>query len=80
MNAEQKTAVNEQIALLFGFKKCTEYPVDGRPQWTYPLNWYLAQGGVPNTAIPDFVAILEHQLQSMKVLQYGGPRDYNTKL
>ena len=77
---EKRTAMNEQIALFFGFRKCTEHPVDGKPQWSYPHNWYLPQGGIPNTGIPDFVALLENQLQQLKKFEFGSPHDYNTTL
>ena len=69
--------INEQIALHFGFKKSDgrEYLVNGvHPQWTYPRDFYLSQGGDPNIDLPDFLKILDEYLKLVKKHENGGPR------
>ena len=77
-----KTELNEQIALFFGFKKSDEKPylINGHAQWSYPHEWYLSQGGIPNLDIPDFIEILEDYLKLLKKHKYGGPREYFGRL
>ncbi len=71
MTKSQK--INEEIAKYFGFEKWTKnkmspfiYEGKKMPQWTYPKNWYMAQGGVPNFSIPDFLTILEDYMKLIK--------------
>lgn len=77
-----KAEMNEEIAKYFGFEKSDKvwdapgYFEDGMPEWTYPENWYLSQGGTPNFSIPDFVTILEDYLKLMKEHGAFGKREY----
>lgn len=73
-----KSKLNEQIALYFGFKKSKgeRFLIHGHSQWTYPEDWYLAQGGIPNIDIPDFVQFLEDYLRLLHKHQHGGPREH----
>lgn len=73
-----KRELNAEIALYFGFRRSEgdKFLVNELPQWTYPDNWYLSQGEVPNIKVPDFLKILEDYLKLMKKHEYGGPREY----
>lgn len=66
--------INISIAEYFGFT--SGYPIDGIPQWSYPDNWYMSQGGTPNFEIPDFLTILEDYMKLMKEHGGFGKREY----
>lgn len=74
--------INISIAKYFGFKvsKGKQYLINGLPQWTYPDDWYMAQGGIPNTEIPDFLQILEDYMRLMKKHGAFGEREYFGRL
>lgn len=71
-----RAELNAEIALYFGFERSDgkRFLIDGLPQWKYPDEWYLSQGGLPNTAVPDFLQILEDYLKLMKQHDYW-PRE-----
>lgn len=73
----KKSKVNATIAKYFGFEesKGKKYKLHGKNQWTYPQDFPLHQGGMPNTSIPDFVQILEDYLELVKKHDYGCPRE-----
>lgn len=79
MNEKRTEAqdINARIAKYFGFEECKKYKVShfvygGKKlsQWAYPNDWYMAQGEIPNMAIPDFLTILEDYMKLMK--KHGG--------
>ena len=78
---KERADLNAAIALHFGFRRGEEENAfDGFVQWTYPQDWYLAQGGVPNFHVPDFLQMLEDYLVLIEKHTCGGPREYFGRL
>lgn len=73
-----KQKLNAEIARYFGFTESDEagFKINGLSQWSYPGNWYLSQGSIPNTCVPDFVEMLEDYLKLVKKNELGGPREW----
>jgi hypothetical protein len=79
----KKEKLNSEIAKYYGFKKdkkkwkAPSYIYEsGEYQWSYPDDFYMAQGGVPNFAIPDFLTILEDYMELLKKHGGFGEREY----
>ncbi len=77
-----KEELNAAIATHFGFQQSNEdkYLINGRPQWRYPNDWYLSQGGTPNIDVPDFLRLMEDYLELLKKHEFGGPMEYFGRL
>ncbi len=72
----KKSKVNARIAKYFGFKESKKaHSIENKRQWTYPTDFPLHQGGVPNFSVPDFVQIIEDYLKLVQKHEYGCPRE-----
>ena len=73
----KKSEINEEIALILGFKKHNPNPKKGVhwTQWEYPDEWVDEICAVPVHSIPDFVELIEQSRQVAKLYRYGIPKE-----
>lgn len=75
-----KAEINIEIAKYYGFTSghpITKYMFNDAKflQWSYPKDFYMAQGCIPNFDIPDFLTMLDDYMALWKKHAYGGLRD-----
>ncbi len=72
----KRAKLNAKIAKHYGFTRHPTRSINYPDQWSYPADFPLAQGGVPNFTVPDFVQFLDDYLELLDKHQHGGPREY----
>lgn len=73
MENETKKELNEKIAILLGFKKhVNSYGT----HWAYPKEYEDLVSGSPESAIPDFINLINISIDLSRKFKYGPTREF----
>lgn len=75
--------LNEKIGELLGFKKHIGKPgsgYDGVIMWEYPDDWKDEVRSFPETALPDFIQMIQDSREVAKRYRYGFPHEFSNHI